>query len=228
MARTLSKRKAEIQLPVAWPNQDSKLGLIGERSGDRNVTAYAPDLALQICELIAEGHTLKSICEQTDKFPHRSTFQRWVINYPELRKAYLAARELSAFAFEDQALTLAREIVNEPGNAQRVRAFDIAMNQLRWSATKRNPREFGDKSSLQITVPIQINTGLDLGDGSGAASGNAKTIDGSAENIYKVQGQVPAPVSELMEPDLYDNGSLVKRGRRPNIKAKGAIQRTPE
>ena len=195
-----------LPIPPAWPKQDRKLGLGTTRSGSRQVTVYEPDLGLQICELVAEGHTLKAICEDPEnKFPHRSTFGRWLIDQPELRKAYLAARELSAFAFEDQALSLAREIVNEPGSSQRVRAFDIAMNQLRWSAAKRNPREYGERTALQVTVPIQINTGLDLGQEGASRSPEA-------DNVYNVKAQTGVPTIDLMANKPEDE-PLVKHGQ---------------
>lgn len=127
---------------------------------------YTPELALEVCELVADGETLTAIC-QRDGMPSKPTFHRWVIQYPEVARAYAAAREMSAYALEEDALVLGRHLIDHPGNAQRVRAFDLLMNQLRWSAARRNPRVFSERGAVQITVPIQINTDLDLGAGVG-------------------------------------------------------------
>lgn len=187
-----------VPVPVGRPAQDLALGMKEVVSGSRALIAYDADRALEVCELIAQGYTLKSITEQRDEegkhlYVSYSTFQRWVISHPELRKAYLAARELSAFAFEDEALRMAKSLSNqEIRDSAMVRAFDVAMNQLRWSASKRNPREYGEKSSHSITVPIQINTSLDLGQG-----GVPKNVD---ENVYNIKGLVKVPVPELLEP----------------------------
>ena len=163
--------------------QDRKIGLKRSRSGDRSVTVYTPDLALQICEKIAEGETLLAVCKEND-MPHRQTFHRWVVNYPEVSRAYSAARELSAYAMEEEALELSRQIRIDPGTSQKVRAFDISMNQLRWSAMRRNPQVFSEKAALQIIVPIQINTSLNLGDELEAGG----TRD--HPNIYEIEAKV--------------------------------------
>lgn len=123
--------------------------------------------------------------------PHRQTFHRWVVNSPELSRAYSAARELSAYAMEETALDLADAIRRDPGNSQKVRAYDISMNQLRWSAIRRNPQAFSEKAALHITVPIQINTGLDLGDAS--VAGGTK----DHPNIY----QIEAKIENTVEPE---------------------------
>ena len=174
------------------------------------MTAYEPDLALQICEQIAEGETLLAVCKM-DGMPARQTFHRWVVNYPELSRAYSAARELSAYAMEDKALDLAEQIRLEPGSSQKVRAYDISMNQLRWSAIRRNPQAFSEKAALHITVPIQINTGLDLGD-TAAAGGTP-----DHPNIYEIEAQVAKeiePEDKLRYKDKMVIGDkpLVERG----------------
>lgn len=216
----LKPKTPSDKAPPAYPSQDKRLGLIRETVGSRQLTKYVPDLALQVCELISEGFTLTEICEDREHFPHKATFNRWCVNNPDLRKAYLAAREMSAFALEDQALNLAREIVDDPGSSQRVRAFDIAMNQLRWSASKRNPREYGERSQTNIVVPIQINTGLDLGQGGGGPSD---------ENIYNIKAGVKVPTPDLLDPQPGDKGVLPRNpighplGKKNRPKAEGPI-----
>lgn len=212
---------ATVPVPVARPAQDLALGMKETISGSRAVIAYDPDRALEVCELIAQGYTLKKITEQKDDqgrplFVSYSTFQRWVLNNPELRKAYLAARELSALAFEDEALRMAYELSHgQVTEAALVRAYDVAMNQLRWSASKRNPREYGERQSHNITVPIQINTSLDLGQG-----GVPKNVE---ENVYNVKAVVAQPVPELLDP----NGRPVVE-TRPQGRPSGFRQRARE
>lgn len=215
----VSKAPAREVAPIvgAYPEQDRKLQLAVEHLGSRRVTKYDTDLALQICELIAEGFTLTEICNDTDHFPHKTTFNRWCVNNPDLRKAYLSARELSAFALEDHAINLAREIIENPGSAQRVRAFDIAMNQMRWSASKRNPREYGERSSTNVIVPIQINTGLDLGQG-----GSHPGV--SDDSVYAIKAQVTVPTPSLMDPQPGDPQLLRKNPAHRPVGSKNRAQ----
>lgn len=175
------------------PTKDRKLGLPRTRVGGRFVTAYEPDMGLAICERIGEGETLKAICED-ETMPARQTVHRWVAMYPEFARAYAAAREISAHALEEEALALGREILRDPGDSVKVRAYDVAMNQLRWSASRRNPRVYSERGAMVVTVPIQINTGLDLGEGSSKSRGDIP-------NIYTIEARVAQDVEP--EPETY-------------------------
>lgn len=129
------------------------------------VSTYNPELALAIVERIAQGETLNAICAKGTGLPHPSTFRRWVGLYPELSKAYSGAREVSAHSLEEEALDIAREL-NGPNRKKltptEIRALDVALDQLRWSAVRRNPKAYSERGAMHITVPIQINTSLDL------------------------------------------------------------------
>ena len=158
-----------------------------EQFGSRSITKYAPELALTICEKVAEGETLFDICKGIG-MPHRSSFARWVMLYKDVAVAYQAARELSAQSLEDEALGLAREL-SGPNNftTVKVRAIDIALQQLRWSATRRDPSKYGQKAKETITVPIQIITTLDLGgdnrDSQGIYTITAKVIEPTGKDV---------------------------------------------
>lgn len=152
------------------------------------VQTYRPDLALRLCEEIAQGHTIVELTSAEDSpYPSRATVYRWIMQYPEFAKAYGAAREISANSFEEEALWMARELKKGPPDNARTRAYEVAMGQLRWSAARRNPREYGDKGNTNIVVPITINTPLDMGGGQGAGLA-------SIPNIYKIEAKVETPV----------------------------------
>lgn len=158
------------------------------------VSTYNPEIALGICERVAEGETLSAICaEKTPGWPTRSTFQRWVIRYPEVARAYAAAREVSAYSLEEEALDTARELKDKKGrkgmSSTEIRALEVAMNQLRWSASRRNPKVFSERGAISVTVPIQINTSLDLGGEAGIA------------DVYTLKANVVTPSEEDGGPD---------------------------
>lgn len=145
------------------PAKDKRAELPRERQGGRFITAYSPEIALQIVEQLAEGKTLKEICEGDPKFPHHVTFKRWVVNNPTLAKAVDAARTMSAMSLEEEALDAAREIKKAQRDGTQVRAFEVLLAQLRWSAERRDPALFGNKTAVSVRVPITINTTLDMG-----------------------------------------------------------------
>ena len=151
------------------------------------MTTYDPQKALRIVERMAEGELLRDILTGPG-MPSFRTFNKWVLQNAPLARALGAARELSAVSFEEEAVHMAREIKARARRAEssEIRAYEVAMAQLRWSAQRRNPQMFGDKVQTTIRVPIQINTTLDLG--AGHESINTK----EHPNIYDITASVVA------------------------------------
>ncbi len=191
-----------LNLTVPKRRMDMTHAERSENFGSRSITRYSPELALRICEHVASGQTLKEVCTGTG-MPNRTSFWRWVMLYKDVAVAYQAARELSAQALEEEALTMARRL-SAPNNFStvKVRAFDIAMQQLRWSATRRDPSKYGQKAKETITVPIQINTTLDLG---------GANADG--QGIYTIVAEIVPPTGTdvLTPPEDPERGIIPKK-----------------
>lgn len=125
-----------------------------------------PKVALAIIERVAEGETLRAVVDSDpNHFPTHRTFYAWLAKDPALRELYQAARELSAYSLEEEALEHARMLIRSKPDGDEVRAVAEALKQLRWSAEKRNHTAFGQRPVGQITVPIHIHTSLDMGTG---------------------------------------------------------------
>lgn len=160
------------------------------RVGEIGVINYSPELGLRICEDIAAGKLIREV-EGTDGIPTYATIMRWAVLVPEFGDALRAAREMSAFSLEEEAIDLGRQLAAGGANAVKINAFKTLMEQLRWSATKRNPRTFSERGAMTVTVPIQINTSLGLD-----PRAEAPEVETS---VYTIEAQVE------QEPDP-DNG----------------------
>ena len=174
--------------------------------------------AYAVCEAVAFGRELAEI-ERDPSFPPKDLFLHWVMSDPPLALAFARAREMSAFALEDAALYLLRtkmENGKELTTAE-IRAVDLYVQQVRWSATKRNPQVFSDKASVQVVVPIQINTSLDLGKGAES--------QGTSEfpKIYDLRSEVVQEVERPLDPETarvdVSTGEL-KPGKAPSRRKK--------
>lgn len=165
---------------------------------------YDPELAIEVCERIAEGETLADICKG-EGMPTVGTFLYWVTQIPALSQTYRLAREISGHVLEDEGLGIARTL-KEGGwgkdDGTKVRALDVALDQLRWAAGFRNPKEFSPKSPVTFQVPIQINTSLGLADGEGNLPEGEKEGMEIGTDTFKVEvkGTVPAVVEGTVEP----------------------------
>lgn len=124
---------------------------------------YDKSIAIEIVQRVSEGETLQRILADP-RMPSKRTFYGWLADDADLRRVYRMAREFSAYALEEDALETARSLKDDP-NATRDKISRTAefLKQARWSAEKRNAHEFGASAKGVVTVPITINTTLDMG-----------------------------------------------------------------
>lgn len=143
---------------------------------------FTQELAAFICEQIADGKSLRSICEAAD-MPNRGTIFRWLAESEAGDKIfsnqYAHARQVQADVLFEEILEIADEEVtmikrskHQPGPSEDEDAevevvFDptaVQRNRLRvdsrkWMAGKLRPKVYGDKLAVggsEDMPPIQV------------------------------------------------------------------------
>lgn len=140
------KKPAKTRKPAA-PAESKPLG---------PPTTYTQEIADRICEALAEGHSLRSICA-SDDMPSKSTVFKWLSEQRAFSDQYARAREAQADCLFDDILEIADDgrndsYTDDEGNAKT--DFDvIARSKLRiearkWMAAKLRPRVYGDKIAI--------------------------------------------------------------------------------
>lgn len=126
-------------------------------------SAYTDALALSICTGIAEGMSLRSICE-SESMPNVSTVIRWLASeeYADFCAQYARAREAQADKLAEEVLQIADDgrndtYVDDEGRTH-VDHDQIARSRLRvdarkWLASKLAPKRYGDKITQEHTGP---------------------------------------------------------------------------
>jgi len=124
-------------------------------------STYTPELADLICEQIADGNSLRSICADED-MPSKTTVFRWLAADTAFRDHYARAREAQADSLADDILDIADEsahdtYIDENGN-ERTNTEVVARSRLRvdarkWIAAKLKPKVYGDKVSAELSGP---------------------------------------------------------------------------
>lgn len=104
---------------------------------------FTQEIADHICERLAEGESLRSICRD-DPFPNKSTVFRWLAANKEFRDQYARARETQADAIADEIL----DIADEAEDAAKAR---LQVDARKWLAGKLRPKVYGDKVSTEVT-----------------------------------------------------------------------------
>lgn len=102
--------------------------------GGGAVSTYCPVTAREICRRVAEGESVKRICEDPD-MPSFSTVYLWRRTIPDFAQQLKAARETLAERFCDDGWDLAMQATPETAYLTHVR-----LSQLRWMAGILSPR----------------------------------------------------------------------------------------
>lgn len=126
-------------------------------------SVYTDEMADTICERIADGESLRSICQGED-MPAKSTVFGWLADpaHEEFRTKYALAREAQTEALVDEMTEIADDGTNdwmelrdsdgaaigwkENGEALRRSALRISTRQ--WIAEKLKPKKYGNKVAL--------------------------------------------------------------------------------
>jgi hypothetical protein len=142
---------------------------------------YSQALADDICEQIAAGKSLRSICEQSD-MPNKATVFRWLSADKGFSDQYARARETQADTLFDEILAIADDgkndsYVDEDGMV-RTDHDVIARSKLRvdarkWMAGKLRPKVYGEKVTQEHTGSLKVVSATDLKDDELAAIASA-------------------------------------------------------
>jgi len=128
----------------------------------------------EICERIADGESLRHIC-QDEHMPDKAQVFRWLSHNAEFRDQYAHARECQAEVFADDLINIADDArndtqVDDAGNvivSQDVIArAKLRIDTRKWVASKLKPKKYGDKISNEITgadgEPLKVNLNVNF------------------------------------------------------------------
>lgn len=137
---------------------DSKIG---------RPSAFTQELADQICERLANGESLKSICA-ADGMPNRATVFRWLGAHADFRDTYARAREAQADALFDEIINIAdtpmqgeKTKTDKDGNVEVTTGDMIEHRKLqvearKWMAGKLRPKVYGDKLDIDLNNKVNF------------------------------------------------------------------------
>ena len=103
-------------------------------------------IADAICEALADGRSLRSICKD-EGMPAKSTVFKWLAAVPAFADQYARAREAQADSHADDIIDISDDKTLD-ANDKRVR-----IEARKWLAGKQRPKVYGDASTLKHTGP---------------------------------------------------------------------------
>lgn len=129
-------------------------------------TIFLQETADTICERIADGESLRSICTD-EAMPARSTVFKWLGERPAFSDQYARARDEQAETIFDEIIDIADDGRNDwmernfgedtrwVENGEALRRSQLRIDARKWVAGKLKPKKYGDKIDLNHSGSIQ-------------------------------------------------------------------------
>jgi len=134
---------------------------------------YSKEQATYICAELANGRSLREICEE-EQTPSRESVRRWLDEHEEFRGQYARAREEQAEYYAQQIIDIAdtplmgkKTKTTSKGEVEVTEGDMIEHRRLqvdsrKWIACKLLPKVYGDRQQVDVTGTVNVN--IDLGD----------------------------------------------------------------
>jgi len=107
-------------------------------------TTYSDEIVSAICVRVACDESLVKICDE-DGMPSLTTVYRWLQENDEFRANYVRARNDQAETVADKAKAIRDKLESGEIDHQTANAM---LNFIKWETGKRNPKVYGDKTTL--------------------------------------------------------------------------------
>lgn len=107
---------------------------------------YLPEVAADICSLLADGESLRKVCERQG-MPGKATVFRWLAQHEDFRDQYAKATETRADAIFEDIFDIADEVAEEASAVAKAR---LRIDARKWALARMNPKKYGDKVSQEI------------------------------------------------------------------------------
>ena len=126
------------------------------RMGEGRPSKFSKELADTICEQLAQGKSMRTVCA-TDDMPDMATVFRWLRTNDEFCKQYARAKEESTDAMAEEILDLSDgglAVVKGMAEKKSSAAAQIVRLQVdtrKWLMSKMKPKKYGDKSEVDLT-----------------------------------------------------------------------------
>lgn len=124
-------------------------------------TDYSPEIAATIRDRLAEGQSLRQICESED-MPGKTTVLRWLGENEEFRTQYAIGREAQTEYWAEEIIEISdngsNDTYTDPQGGERTNQDVIARSRLRvdtrkWLMARMAPKKYGDRVTQEVTGP---------------------------------------------------------------------------
>lgn len=130
---------------------------------------YTPEIGAMICERIALGESVRTICADPDT-PAMSTVFKWLNVHKDFVEQYARAKEEQADAIFDEILDIADNSTNdymtrknadgtdyEAVNQENIQRARLRIDARKWMAGKLRPKKYGEKIDHNVSGALTVS-----------------------------------------------------------------------
>ena len=126
-------------------------------------TDYSPEICARICSELAEGKSMRKICEAEDAPAMTSVF-KWLRDYPEFSQQYNKSKEQGALAlFEELVYIADTPVMGERRKETSDGKVEITIGDMiehrklqidarKWALSKILPKKYGERLQQDVTI----------------------------------------------------------------------------
>jgi hypothetical protein len=119
-------------------------------------TLYSPELLESICERLAQGEALATVC-RSPGMPSVRTFLQWADEKEDVAAAYSRALAARAEWFTAEHDRIRQTAVDRETAA----AARVQLTALEWQMSKMAPKRFGDRLDVSVEHSVDLGAVLD-------------------------------------------------------------------
>lgn len=135
--------------------------------------AITPEIANRICELLANGRSLRKIAAMPG-MPARSTIEREIITNEAFSGQYRRARAAAGDFWADRVTEIGEDVLHGKHDPQAAR---VASANFMWAAAKLNPKVYGDNQHIDVNANVSHSAAEGAPSWIKDALGGGKVID---------------------------------------------------
>jgi len=109
-------------------------------------TKYSKALAGLVCEQIALGYSLRTVCK-SDEMPGIATVFTWLRENIDFQEQYMRA-------CEERTEAMSEDILDIADDAEDVQKARLQVETRKWLMAKMKPKKYGDKMAVDNTITL--------------------------------------------------------------------------
>ena len=116
-------------------------------------SCFTQEIADLIFERIADGASLRKICEEDDTLPSMRTIMRWLAKdeHEEFRRLYARAQDERADVYFEETLEISDKVAKDHNAVAKAR---LQVDTRKWVCARMNPKKYSDRINIDTSVKV--------------------------------------------------------------------------